>query len=116
MSKRRLEGYLMMDHRNSPGLSDAHVMERELPAGAGKGLFETSVLFCSHCPAMIVVMTPTNHNPKRGKAAEYCPGCDRYLCERCHDERIRTGICKTWAQQIEEYVERVLQDTLIKEI
>ena len=66
---KRHEGYLMVDHRASPGLDKP---------GMGEGsIFEAPTLGCAHC-ATVVVM-----NPNRKRARAYCAKCDRYICDNC---------------------------------
>lgn len=84
-SLRRKEGWLMIDHRASPGLPAdfyqkiglAQTLRPEL--GEGK-LFEAPTLTCAHCQAMVVI------NPARTRARGYCPKCDSYVCDNpaCH--------------------------------
>lgn len=76
-SQRRYEGYLLIDHRNSPGLTDEQVAAAGLPPGAGQGVFEAPTLTCSHCQTIVVL------NPGRRRERAYCPSCDRYLCDAC---------------------------------
>lgn len=67
-SKRRHEGYLMIDHRASPGL----------PApGMGEGqLYETATITCVHCQTVVIL------SPTRTRARGYCQKCDHYVCDK----------------------------------
>lgn len=109
-SKQSQEGYLMINHRDSPGIDDEVAVQAGLPPGAGRGMFESAVISCSHCQAMVIV------NPLRTRERHYCPGCDHYVCDICHDIRVNTGICKTFQERAEEMVESEIRKTLIKEI
>lgn len=93
-SKRSHEGYLMLDHRDAPGLEPAEA--RHLPPGAGKGFFECPTITCSHCQQVLVV------NPLRTRERAYCRGCDHYICDRCAAVLTKTGKCRTFKQIIEE--------------
>jgi hypothetical protein len=76
-SLKRHEGYLMIDHRASPGLP-------EVPEGT---LFEAALLTCSHCQLSMI------RNPARTRERAYCTGCDHYICDRCADIRQTTLAC-----------------------
>lgn len=86
----------MMDHRESPGVPDELVVKSELPAGAGKGLFEAPSYTCKHCQRIVVM------NPKRNRERAYCRGCDHLICDDCGAERARTGLCRTFDQVVDE--------------
>ena len=78
-SKRELEGYLEIDHRESEGLSPK-VAEKAglggLPIGRNS-FFQTPTVSCSHCQAQVIL------NPDRSRPRGYCPKCDHYICDRC---------------------------------
>ena len=79
-SLRRHEGYVMIDHRASPGLDEP---------GLGEGsLFEAAVITCSHCQRSMY------RNPLRTREREYCAGCDHYICDRCGLVKKITGQCQ----------------------
>ncbi len=73
------EGYLMIDHRGSPGLPEDLARGSGLdPAFCQEGkLFETASLTCSHCKTVVV------KNPLRTRERHYCPKCDHYICDIC---------------------------------
>lgn len=86
-SKRSQEGYLMLDHRNSPGITQADLLT--IPAShrhlfqATKGLFESPIIRCCHCGTMVMI------NPDRTRARGFCSPCNHYrcdspLCIECH--------------------------------
>lgn len=95
-SSRSQEGYLMIDHRASPGISDEVMLKQGLPAGAGKGLFEAPTFTCSHCETVVVI------NPLRNRERTFCGKCDHYICDRCGAVMAETKECKTYKQIIEE--------------
>ena len=100
-SKRELEGYLKIDHRESPGLTpqEAHAAGLgAMPIGRGR-LFEGSTVNCSHCSALVVL------NPDRTRSRGYCPKCDRYICDICEAERIRTGGCRPFKKVIDDFMD-----------
>jgi hypothetical protein len=98
-SKRRHEGYLMIDHRNSPGVPDAIAAAAGMPLGAGRGLHECAIVTCSHCGSGVM------KNPDRRRAREWCKSCDHYICDRCAAVMAQTKICKTFNQLAEEVQE-----------
>jgi len=96
-SKRELEGYLMIDHRDSPGLTREQVGTDAL--GPGK-LYESATFTCSHCQTVVVI------NPRRTRERGYCPKCDHYICDACEAKRVQSGgACRTFRQMAEEFLE-----------
>jgi hypothetical protein len=91
LSKRRHEGYLLIDHSNSPGI----------PGRTGK--LECSVVTCSHCQRGVML------NPDRSRPRAYCPSCDHYICDQCEAIRAQTG-CKTFKQIMDEVCERAIKE------
>jgi hypothetical protein len=81
-SKRAHEGYLLIDHRNSPGLTPdlvGHDGSRTPIVGKGQ-LYESATITCAHCQVIVIL------NPLRTRARGYCQKCDAYICDRpaCH--------------------------------
>lgn len=80
-SKRELEGYLLIDHRNSPGVSAADIAHLDGRPGeqtpiVGAGVtFESATVTCAHCHALVVL------NPNRSRPRNWCPKCDAYVCD-----------------------------------
>ncbi len=77
------EGYLMIDHRASPGLdSDTARFLGLDPTLAGEGkLLEAATLTCSHCKAVVV------KNPLRTRERASCSKCNwHYICDFCAAE------------------------------
>lgn len=88
-SKRSNEAYVLIDHRNSPGVSQEFVATNHLdvPAvGAGQ-TFESAITVCHCCGADIIL------NPKRTREREWCMEHDAYLCDSCALNRRLTGSC-----------------------
>jgi hypothetical protein len=86
ISKLRNQGELLIDHSNSPGISEEWVKANQhhlAAAGAtaiivGKGKkFESGLKNCSHCGADVVM------NPQRTREREWCWTCDAYICDGC---------------------------------
>jgi hypothetical protein len=106
-SKRSQEGYFLLDHRESPGLTDAHVQKAALPPGAGRGIFEAPQITCSHCQKGVVI------NPLRNRDRNYCAKCDHYICDDpCGlAYKVSGGACKTYKQLVAELYEQGLKET-----
>lgn len=96
-SKRELEGYLRIDHRESPGLNHPLL---------GKGtLFEAKTYTCPYCQRQIIV------NPLRTRDREYCRKLDRYMCDVCGGKRKLGITLKPFKQVIEEYLKAVQRNS-----
>lgn len=103
-SKRSLEGYLMIDHRAGAGIDVGTARAAGRDTIPVRGLFETSILTCSHCQQQVIL------NPDRSRERGFCPKCDRYVCDGCEAIRVASGgACKTWKQIMDEHVEAVIQ-------
>jgi hypothetical protein len=95
-TKRKHEGYLMLDHSNSPGLPDEIVANMGLPLTAGRAMFEAPTYTCNHCCRVVFM------NPLRTRDREYCIKCNHYVCDNCGAIKAATGECRTVNQIIEE--------------
>jgi hypothetical protein len=86
-SKKSLDGYLMVDHRASPGLPEDIARQAGYdPALCREGkTFEQATLGCYHCGAHVVV------NPLRTRDRGWCSKCDRYICDACAAAMKETG-------------------------
>jgi len=82
-------GYLTIDHRASPGIPGS----KHLGEGT---LFEADTRMCGHCSVPVVL------NPYRTRERGFCPKCNSYLCDPCHIGYHLNGVCKPFAQVIEE--------------
>jgi hypothetical protein len=69
LRKRDLEGYVEIDHRESPGLDQP---------GRRKGqIFKSATMMCYKCQTQIIL------NPDRSRSRGYCRKCDHDICDRC---------------------------------
>ncbi len=103
-SKRSLEGYILIDHRESPGITPEDVAHVPGAIAVGKGqLFESAFVSCSHCSSLIVL------NPDRSRERGHCRKCDEYICDLCTEELFNTGICRSRAQIIDELLEAAVR-------
>lgn len=93
------EGYLVVDHRNSPGVSDEMAAAVGMPVGAGRGVFETPTFTCSHCQRAVIM------RPDRTRGRNYCRKCDHLICDGCANAMHQTGVHKTFEEVIGDYLE-----------
>lgn len=88
-------GYLMIDHRASPGLpEDIARWAGYDPKFCREGkLYETATLCCAHCNASVV------KHPFRTRERACCLSCDhkegRYICDGCDFTRNQPGYVHT---------------------
>lgn len=75
--KPRREGYLLIDHTFSPGITPEQLYAAGLSGlavGADeKGEFAT--VTCCHCNTIVIL------NPLRTRNRNYCYKCDQYVCD-----------------------------------
>lgn len=93
-SKRSLEGYLLVDHRDSPGIED------QIGCGGGR-LFEVATYSCCGCQRGII------KNPDRSRARNYCRAHDKYMCDGCALTYKVTGVHKSYKQVMDEHEAQV---------
>ena len=98
-SKQIHEGYVMIDHRASPGLSkeEAIALGYEPQHVAEGQLFEAKTNHCNHCGTVVII------NPLRTRERSYCSSCDKYICDNCGISlKLPDYVHKTYQQQLEE--------------
>jgi hypothetical protein len=104
-SLKRHEGYLLIDHRGGPGLSEADIAQWRaagkdvLAIGEGQK-YEQATITCHHCHAIVIL------NPARKRARSYCPKCDHYICDVCEQRRAATFECVPMKRVIDELQEK----------
>ncbi len=93
------EGYLMLDHRASPGFTpDEAIQLGYTPGLTSEGqLFETKTNHCSHCGTVVIL------NPSRVRERAHCNACDKDICDNCGIEmKMPFYDHKTYKQKLEE--------------
>ena len=75
-SKRKFEGLLIVDHRESPGLTAEQVRGHGPVVGKGQ-MAELATRTCVHCQRIVI------ENPLRTRPRHYCQKCDDYQCDDC---------------------------------
>lgn len=95
-TKRSSEGYVLIDHRNSPGITPEFVRANNLDAPAvGAGVtYESALVVCSHCGRDVIL------NPNRTRDREWCYTCDGYICDGCGAAKKAGAACVTVRQKI----------------
>jgi hypothetical protein len=100
-SKRSNEGYLCIDHRESPGFTEEASRRSVLPfTGAGK-MFQAATNTCSHCDRVVI------KNPDRTRERGHCSKCDSFICDPCHAEFYLTTECRCWAIRLDLHLNLV---------
>jgi hypothetical protein len=104
-SARSLEGYLEIDHRESPGFTAEEAVQaglRRIATDVGKGaVAKVPVANCSQCQRHIIL------NPMRTRDRFFCRKCMAYHCDRCALITHISGVCKTWKQIEQEWAAKV---------
>ena len=98
VSKRSLEGELVIDHRAGGG-----IVTGEMPVRAGS-MLETSTITCNHCQQIVV------KNPYRERDRHYCPSCDKYICDECSLRRKLQGGERSRCLSFNEFADRYLDN------
>jgi hypothetical protein len=80
------EGYLMIDHRASPGIPEALARAIGLdPAAVAEGqLLEMATMTCIHCKIV------QQRNPLRMRERHNCKKCMHYICDFCYADMQRS--------------------------
>jgi hypothetical protein len=100
MNERSREGYLLVDHRASPGFTPQQVRDAGIDAdprllGEGK-TFEAPTVTCSHCMTSFVI------NPDRKRERTRCYQCFHYICDNCAVAYKVDGICRSGKRLADE--------------
>ncbi len=96
-SKRKFEGCLTIDHRDSPGVTADDVQGRGPVVGKGERL-STPTVTCVHCQRIVIL------NPLRSRPRSYCQKCDDYQCDWC-----AALPCRPFQKVIDTVLERAAQ-------
>lgn len=102
-SLRRHEGYVSVDHRNSPGITEADLTPELRARGffPTTGMLEAPTLRCCHCGTIVIV------NPARTRARHYCQPCDHYVCDQAGCITTCTPFTKTIDETLESAARRI---------
>jgi len=94
---KKAEGYLMVDHRASPGIPTELAIKLGLdPKLVGEGkLMEAATLTCGHCRSVVIV------NPLRTRERAHCFKCNSYICDGCK----AVGKCRPFTQVVDDVMD-----------
>ena len=104
-TKRSQEAYVLIDHRNSPGITPEFIRANKLdvPAvGAGK-MFESAMNVCGHCGANVIL------NPDRSRQREWCFYCDKYICDSCGAAKKAGAVCDPIGKKLADAYETLIR-------
>lgn len=99
MRKQIHEGYVVIDHRSSPGFTEQEArLAGYEPVHVAEGqLFEAKTNHCNHCGTVVIL------NPLRTRERALCVYCDKYVCDNCGvTMRLPDYVHKTYKQNNEE--------------
>lgn len=90
-------GYLLIDHRNSPGVTPGSLplptqSAETAPIVPAGQVFESGTKICAHCQACVIL------NPQRTRERGYCAKCDDYIC----DNPICRAECRPFAKALDQ--------------
>lgn len=97
-SQRAHEGYLFVDHRASPGMTEEQaraVGYDPFLVREGK-VYEAPTFGCLHCGNHVLM------NPKRTRQRAFCSQCNRYICDWCDAARKQSDYVHRTREQIHE--------------
>lgn len=103
MNRKNLEGYLCIDHRNSPGVPEEITHAQGLPAEAGSAdtIFETAVATCGHCEAQVYL------NSNRTRERYFCSSCNHYICDSCKADQVSGKACYPFKAMVGDLLEKI---------
>lgn len=93
------EGYLIADHRASPGVPESVLHTAGLPSFAGRGVFEAATIHCVHCGGSWI------KNPERIRPRGYCRQCVKYVCDACDIAMAQSGYIHRTFEELAELVQ-----------
>jgi hypothetical protein len=100
-SQKSREGYILLDHRASPGFTEEQARTLNLPYEQTKegAMFEAASLTCAHCKCAVI------KNPLRTRERAHCFKCNHYICDLCEAKtREPDYIHKPFEAQIQEKI------------
>ncbi len=101
---------MLIDNRNTAGVSDEAMVALGFPIGAGRGLYESATYTCSHCHAVVII------EPARTRARGFCRGCNRQICDGCEAIKAQTLECRSMDRIIDEVLETAVKQSIVTEI
>ena len=104
-SLKRHEGYLCIDNRFGPGVSEEFIRAsgKDVPIVTEGKFYESATATCSHCGIIVVL------NPDRTRPRGYCRKCDKYVCDNpgCNIE------CRNFDKLLDTLQEQAYQQEVL---
>lgn len=93
-TQRSREGYFLIDHRASPGitLEDAKRLGLTGPIVGEGQVLEAPTFTCAHCQGIVIM------NPDRKRERAHCRKCNARVCDLCG----AAGECTPYQAKIEQ--------------
>lgn len=95
-------GYLIIDHKDSPGISPEEIPDRlkKSTIAVQKGqVYEADIQQCTHCQRGVIL------NTERIRERGYCPYCYHYICDSCREMLDITGQCIPFKKVLDAIVD-----------
>lgn len=92
-------GYLVIDHSNSPGIPDSMAPQIAAMGGIpvpGSTTLEMDTWTCKHCSSIVL------KNPSRTRPREVCRKCMAVVCDKCI----------LWCEPFEKIAEAIVENKL----
>lgn len=104
-TKRAKEAYVLIDHRNSPGITPEFLRANNLDGPAvGAGMtFESAMMVCHSCGCDVIL------NPNRSRERAWCMAHDAYLCDECDATRAKGVKCVPYEQKLSKLWDQLNQ-------
>lgn len=106
-TKRSQEGVVLIDHRNSPGITHEFVAKNKLdvPVVGASQCFESALVNCHCCGGDVIL------NPDRSRDRHWCWLHDAYTCDTCAVAVRAKGKCVPLKQIMFEAFEKIARGT-----
>ena len=98
LTQRSREGYLLIDHSDSPGVTAEFVRGLAPVVGAGQK-YESATKTCVHCNGIVIL------NPDRSRQRGFCRKCNSYVC----DNPWCNSVCRPFTRLIDDEQERAFR-------
>lgn len=103
MSLSRYEGYLLVDNRESPGVSKEFASTTGALAVGRSTLYESATYTCSHCQRLVIM------NPTRGRERGFCRHCSHVICDGCATHLAKTLVCVPFKKILDDAHEAAIK-------
>ena len=103
-TKQSQEGVILIDHRNSPGISREWAAANKISGpivGAGE-VYESALIVCHVCGGDVIL------NPNRSRDRAWCRVHDAYSCDKCAAAVRAKGKCVSLKQLMAEAYDNIV--------